>query len=176
MPSYSFGPYLVRYPGRANSSRLSEPWKSNLLVRRLIFNSLNFLRNPQNPPRASALCQPHFVSRFIISSYCDISEWHVRSVRAHALPPSSRLHLTNPCAEPKGSQPNQTQRHEQKSLGYYITVLMWLFFLFPSFFSLVLYYNNHCSLFNAKPYSYIYFKYMIYIYTLNRWCLNKFFR
>ena len=38
--------------------------------------------------------------------YCDISEWHVRSVRAHTLPPASRLHITNPCAEPKGSQRN----------------------------------------------------------------------
>ena len=71
------------------------------------FNSSNFLRNPPNPPCASgAWRHPHFVTRFIISGYCDISEWNVRSVRAHALPPASRLHLTNPCAERKGSQPN----------------------------------------------------------------------
>ena len=48
MPSYLFGPYLVRHPRRANSSRLSEPQKSNLLVWRLVFNSLNFLQIPQN--------------------------------------------------------------------------------------------------------------------------------
>ena len=71
------------------------------------FNSSNFLRNPQNPPRASGACRhPHFVTHFIISGYCDIAEWHVRSMRAHALPLASRLHLTNPCTEPKGSQPN----------------------------------------------------------------------
>ena len=31
------------------------------------------------------------------------------------------FHLTNPYAEPKGSQPNYTQRHEPKSLGHYVT-------------------------------------------------------
>ena len=71
------------------------------------FNSPDFLRNPPNPPRVTgAWRHPHFVTNFIISGYCDTSEWHVCSVRAHALPPASRLHLTNPCAEPKGSQPN----------------------------------------------------------------------
>ena len=69
------------------------------------FNSLNFLRNPPNPARASgAWRHPHFVTRFIISGYCDISEWHVRFVRPRTLPPASRLHLTNLCAELKGSQ------------------------------------------------------------------------
>ena len=33
--------------------------------------------------------------------YYDISEWHVRSVSTHTLPSASKLHLTNPCAEPK---------------------------------------------------------------------------
>ena len=71
------------------------------------FNSLNFLRNPPNPLRAfGAWRHQHFVTRFIISGYCDISEWHVCFVRAHALPPASRLHLTNPCAEPKGMNRN----------------------------------------------------------------------
>ena len=71
------------------------------------FNSLTFFKFPPNPPRASgAWRHPHFVTRFIISGYCDISEWHVRSVCARALPPASKLHLTNPCAEPKGSQPD----------------------------------------------------------------------
>ena len=122
MLASSSGPYLVQHPWCANSSRLSEPQKSNLLVQRPVSTLLTFLRNPQNP-----LCAPgawrhlHFVTRFIISGYCDISEWHVRSVCMHALLPASRLHLTNPCAEPKGSQSNQTQRHELKSLGYYIT-------------------------------------------------------
>ena len=51
--------------------------------------------------------------------------WHLSDtsirLRAPALTPASMLHLTNPCIEPKGSQPNWTQRHEPKSLGYYIT-------------------------------------------------------
>ena len=36
------------------------------------------------------------------------------------------LHLTNPCAELKGSQPNWTQRHDPKSLGYYITIFPYM--------------------------------------------------
>ena len=43
--------------------------------------------------------------------------------RTPALTPASMLHLTNPCAEPKDSQPNLTQRHEPKSLGHYVTIL-----------------------------------------------------
>ena len=38
-----------------------------------------------------------------VSDYCDISEWHLHPP---ARTPASMLHLTNPCAEPKGSQPN----------------------------------------------------------------------
>ena len=43
---------------------------------------------------------------FPISGYYDISEWHVRSAHARVRTPVLMLHLTNPCAEPKGSQPN----------------------------------------------------------------------
>ena len=49
--------------------------------------------------------------------------WHLSdtSIRpcSPALTPASMLHPTNPCAEPNGSQPDLTQRHEPKSLGYY---------------------------------------------------------
>ena len=47
------------------------------------FSSSNFLRNPQNPSRTSgAWRHSHSVTLFLISSYCDISEWQVRSARA----------------------------------------------------------------------------------------------
>ena len=47
------------------------------------FNSSNFLRNTQNPPRASGTWRhPHFVTLFPISAYCDISEYHVRPAHA----------------------------------------------------------------------------------------------
>ena len=46
--------------------------------------------------------------------------WHLSDTSIHPRPPAlihvSMLHLTNPCTELKGSQPNQ--RHEPKSLGY----------------------------------------------------------
>ena len=49
---------------------------------------------------SSAPCHP------VLTLTIVTSEWHVHSVHAQALPPASRLHLTNQCAEPKGSQPN----------------------------------------------------------------------
>ena len=106
MPSYSLGPYLVRHPRRANSSRLSEPQKSNLLVRCLAFNSLTFFRFSPTSARfrcvtSPASCHP-LSSRTIVTSLSDIS---IR-LRAPALTPASMLHLTNSCAEPKCSQPN----------------------------------------------------------------------
>ena len=94
MLASSSGPYLVRHPWCANSSRLSEPQKSNLLVRRLVSTLLTFFQISQKPPRASeAWRHSHSVTRFV-SDYCDISEWHVRPARA--LTPASSLHLTNP--------------------------------------------------------------------------------
>ena len=70
-------------------------------------NSTNWLfQNPQNPPRASgAWRHPHSVAPVSHLGYCDISEWHVRSA-ARAWTPVLMLHLSNPCTEPKGSQPN----------------------------------------------------------------------
>ena len=78
MPSYSFG----CYPQRTNSSHLSEPQKSNLLIRRLVSNSLTFFKSPTN---LSALLV-HDITRTlsphsVISGYCDISEWHVCPTR-----------------------------------------------------------------------------------------------
>ena len=70
-------------------------------------NSTNWLfQNSPNPLRASgAWRHSHSLAPFPISGfYCDISEWHVRSARARTL--GLMLHLSNPCTEPKGSQPN----------------------------------------------------------------------
>ena len=90
MPSYSFGPYLMPHPQRANSSRLSEPQKSNLLVRRLVFNSLTLFKSPTNLRALPVRDVTRTLSpRSVISGYCDIFEWHVRPVRA--LPPTSRF-------------------------------------------------------------------------------------
>ena len=78
MPSYSFGPNLVQHPRRANSSRLNELQKSNLLVWRLVFNSLNFLQILHKPLCASgAWRHSHSITRFV-SDCCDISEWYLR--------------------------------------------------------------------------------------------------
>ena len=69
-------------------------------------NSLTFFKFPKSSVRfqcvtSSALCNP--VSHL---GYCDIFEWHVCSACARAWIPMLILHLTNPCAELKGSQPN----------------------------------------------------------------------
>ena len=70
-------------------------------------NSTNWLFS--NPPKSSAQASGAWRhshppgSNSIWDFYCDISEWHVCSAREHL---RSCLHLTNPCTEPKGSQPN----------------------------------------------------------------------
>ena len=81
MPSYSFGPYLVRHPWHANSSHLSEPQKTNLLVRRLASNSLNFLQIPKNLHALPVRDVTRTLSSCFILGYCDISEWHSARVR-----------------------------------------------------------------------------------------------
>ena len=94
-------PNLVRPLPKASASKR----KSTLLFRCLV-STLQLSSNSQNPPRASgAWCHSHSVTPFSISGYCDISEWHVRSARS-AWTPVLMLHLSNPCTEPKGSQPN----------------------------------------------------------------------
>ena len=79
----------------------------------------------QNLPKSSArfrcvtsfaLASLRFPSRAIVTSLRDTSALHAR-----AWTPVLKLHLSNPCTEPKGSQPNKTQRHDRKSLGHYIT-------------------------------------------------------
>ena len=67
----------------------------------------DFLQNPQNPPRALPVHDVIHIpnSQFYIwDFYFDISERHI--LPARALTPALSLHLTNPCAELKGFQPN----------------------------------------------------------------------
>ena len=83
---------------RASESRPSRPASS--------FNSVTFFEIPQilralpvrDVIRSPSSCSS---SLAIVTSLSDTS-----ALCAHALTPASSLHLTNPCAEPKGSQPN----------------------------------------------------------------------
>ena len=68
--------------GAQNRLAAASP-KVDRLVRCLVSTLLTFLRNPPNPPSASnAWHHSHFVTLFLISGYCDISEWYVGSARA----------------------------------------------------------------------------------------------
>ena len=121
MLSYSFGPQLERPPSGARSPRACE-----LQNRSFSFGVQNptliFFKFSHKLPRASgAWRHPHLVTQYRLGLLWHLSDTSIRS-RAPALTPASILHPNNPCAEPKGSQPNQTQRHEPKSLGYFITL------------------------------------------------------
>ena len=72
----SSGPYLEWYPWRANSSRLSEHQKSNLLVRHLASTLLTFLQIAKLLRTLPVHDIIHTLSRFV-SGYFDMSEWHV---------------------------------------------------------------------------------------------------
>ena len=98
-------PHLVRHLPKASAGK----WKSTLLVLCPVLNSTYGIfqnpPNPQNLPRASgAWRHPHSVAPVSHLCYCDISEWHALSARPRT--PVLMLHLSNPCTEPKGSQPN----------------------------------------------------------------------
>ena len=67
---------------------------------------LIFFKFPKSSARfrcvtSFALASPHFPSRAVVTSLSDMS-----TLSARAWTPVLMLHLTNPCAEPKGSQPN----------------------------------------------------------------------
>ena len=95
MLAYSSGPYLVRHPWRANSSRLSEPQNSNLFVRRLVFNSLTFFQiSPKSSARFRCVtsptpCHPVPSSQAIVTS---LSGTSAPRARYHL---HQGLHLTN---------------------------------------------------------------------------------
>ena len=92
----------------APATRPCELAKGNRLLPRQVSSQLtDFFKKNLNPPRSSgAWRHSHCVTSFPIPSFCDISEWHVRSARARAWTAALMLHLSNPCTEPKGSQPN----------------------------------------------------------------------
>ena len=71
-----------------------------------ITSTLTFFRFSHKPPRASgAWRHPHPVIPFRLGLLWHLSDSSIRP-RAPAITPASMLHLTNPCAELKGSQPN----------------------------------------------------------------------
>ena len=105
----------------APAIRPRELAKANRLLLRQISSQLTFFKFPKSSGRFQCMTSPALCEPVSHMGYCDISEWHVRSARART--PVLMLHLSNPCTEPKGSQPNKTQRHKPKSLGHYITHL-----------------------------------------------------
>ena len=95
-------------PGVAflTTSRLYSNLISNWSLTRLVSNSLTLFRFSHKPPRASgAWRHPHPVTPFRLGLLWHLSDTSILP-HAPALTPASMLHLTNPCAEPKGSQPN----------------------------------------------------------------------
>ena len=68
-----------------------------------------FLQILTKPPRApGAWRHPHRATPFRLGLLWHLSDTSIRP-RAPALTPASMLHPKNPCAELKGSQPNQTR-------------------------------------------------------------------
>ena len=86
---------MLTFPSAPNTRGPRRAPNVNCLLRTLKLNQLWLFSNLS--PRFRCVTS---LTSLVISSiwdfYCDISEWHVRSC----------LHLTNPCTEPKGSQPN----------------------------------------------------------------------
>ena len=137
MPSYSFGPYLVRHPRRANSSRLSEPQKSNFLVRRLVFISLTFFLFSTNLcalPVRDVTRTPSPVSSQTIVTF--LSDTFVR-LRAPALTPASMFAPNQPICRAK--------RHEPKSPGHYVTNCFFFFF-----------FNSNTESFSGQTFSFLF--------------------
>ena len=91
---------------RASESQPSSPKAgSTLLLRCLVSTPWLFQNLPKSSARfrcvtSLALCNP--VSHLGLLWHL----WVTRSLGARAWTPVLMLHLTNPCAEPKGSQPN----------------------------------------------------------------------
>ena len=101
-PDFSICPKPRAHTTQGHWPGFGKPRKSTIYLR---------ARNSTNRLFSNLLTLPvHDITHIpghipIWDFYCDISEWHVRSARTceHL---RSCLHLTNPCTEPKGSQPN----------------------------------------------------------------------
>ena len=95
------------HPSRATpTTRPRQLAKANRLIPRQDSTLLTFFKFPKSSVRfrfvtSFALASPRFSSRDIVTSLSDTSALPTR-----ALTPVLMLHQTNPCAEPKGPQPN----------------------------------------------------------------------
>ena len=84
----------------------SHPYSPEAGLNSTQLNSLTFSKSLKSSARLRCVTSPALCIPVSHLGYCDISEWHVHSARARAWTPASMLHLSNPCTEPKGSQPN----------------------------------------------------------------------
>ena len=122
MLSYSFGPPARAAPiGRKVASCLRAPKVNPSRLASSTPTLIFFKFSPKLPRASGAWRHPHLVTQYCLGLLWHLSDTSIHP-RAPALTPASMLHPTNPCAEPKGSQPNYTQRHEPKSLCYFITL------------------------------------------------------
>ena len=85
---------------------LREQAKTNRLPPRQVSSQLtDFFKISQNPPRSSgAWRHPHSV--IPLSMWANMTSLSDSSAHARAWTPVLMFHLSNPCPEPKGSQPN----------------------------------------------------------------------
>ena len=105
--SFYSGFFVCTPPSRATPAQgLREQAKSTLLVRCPALNStqLTFFKIQKSSARFRCMTSFALASLVFHLGYGDISEWHAHSARARTL--ILMLHLSNPCTEPKGSQPN----------------------------------------------------------------------
>ena len=107
--SFYTGVFICPAPNTCGTRHkgLREQAKTNRFPPRQVSSQLtDFFKISQNPPRASgAWCHSHSLAPV---SHLGLL-WHLwvtRPLCARAWTPVLMLHLTNPCAEPKGSQPN----------------------------------------------------------------------
>ena len=93
--------HLVWHLPKASASKR----KSTLLVRCPVLNSTDFFKIPKSSERFRCMTPSHLLAPFpiwaIVTSLSDML-----APRARAWTPVLMLHLSNPCTEPKGSQPN----------------------------------------------------------------------
>ena len=94
MLSYSFGPHLQRPPLGASSPGVCELQKSNLLVWRLVLNSLTFFKSPQTSSRFRCVTSLAPRHPFRLGLLWHLNDTSIRPC-APALTPASMLHLTH---------------------------------------------------------------------------------
>ena len=107
----------------ASATKISASKRKSTVFVQCLVSTHDFFKISQNPLHASgAWRHSHCVTPFPISDIVTrLSDTSAPCARAWT--PALMVHLSNLCTEPKGSQPNQTQRHKSKSLSHYITTL-----------------------------------------------------